>query len=94
MNVFLMKKFECKCCLRCWFGCEGVKEVVKSWEIDEDDLDNVFDKKKKVEKDFWCLDGCGKVKYWIYFFFGDRESNLFVFFFCCVLLGEYEEICC
>ena len=36
---------------------------MKSWETDEDDLDNASDKKKKVEKDSWRLDGRGKVKY-------------------------------
>ncbi|KAL0785145.1 hypothetical protein Bca101_001391 [Brassica carinata] len=42
---------------------KGVKkEAVKTWETDEDDLDNASDKKKKkVEKDSWRLDGRGKV---------------------------------
>lgn len=56
---------------------------MKSWETDEDDLDNASDKKKKVEKDSWRLDGRGKVKYKIHFSTGDRESNLLVFFLLC-----------
>lgn len=41
---------------------------MKSWETDEEEDDisitrNASDKKKKLEKDSWRLDGRGKVKY-------------------------------
>lgn len=55
---------------------------MKTWETDEDDLDNASDKKKKkVEKDSWRLDGRGKVKILNTFLYWRQRKQLVFFFF-------------